>query len=156
MIDVRQAAVGLACASASISHTVIAKREVSRLFSDANVYRSLFNPNTEALRLLRSVLLTREVDSVLDRLETETTGVLAGVAVHGRRIIARLLLRQLGDGFLASPTSEIDPVIANVDDTVGTALQRLVAEFPENAYPANVFKNQARCVELLNGAGYAT
>jgi len=155
VIDVRQAAVGLACASANISHTVIAKREVSRLFSEPNVYRSLFNPSTDALRLLRAVLVTREVDSILDRVESESIGVIAGVAVHGRRIIARLLLRRLGDGFLANPTSDMESVLGELEESVNTALQQLVAQFPENAYPGNVFKNQARCLELLDATGYA-
>lgn len=154
VIDVRQAAVGLACASANIGHTVTAKREVSRLFSDSNIYRALFNPNTEALRLLRAVLVTREVDRILDRVEAETSGVVAGVAVHGRRIITRIILRQLGDGFLANPSSDVRPVLADIETTVRTALDRLVAVFPDNAYPGNVFKNQARCVELLRAANY--
>jgi hypothetical protein len=154
VIDVRQAAVALACASPNIAHSVIAKREVSRLFSDSSVYKALFNPNTEALRLLRAVLLTRETDRVLDDIETDSSGVEAGVAVHGRRIIAHLLMRNLGDGFLGDPDSEMDSAIADIPDTVRTAVDRLVAVFPNNAYPGNVFKNQGRCTELLQAAGY--
>ncbi|MFN2203561.1 MAG: AIPR family protein, partial [Caldilineaceae bacterium] len=115
VIDVRMAALGLACASPNLGHAVIAKREISRLFSDGSVYRALFNPNTEALRLVRAVQLTREVDAVLDRVEAESSGVEAGVAVHGRRIIARLCMRKLGDGFLASPTSDVEEAMDNID-----------------------------------------
>ena len=152
VIDVRQAAVGLACASENIAHAVTAKREVSRLFSDMSVYRSLFNPNTEALRVLRAVILTREIDSILDTVEAENAGITAGVAVHGRRMIARLILRRLGDHFLSSPNSDIGPLLAQLDGLVDTALNQLVAQFPGNAYPGNVFKNQGRCTELLQTA----
>lgn len=44
VIDIRQAAIALACASSNISHAVLAKREVSRLFTDQSVYKALFNP----------------------------------------------------------------------------------------------------------------
>lgn len=150
VIDVRQAAIALACSHHNIAHAVTAKREVSRLFSENSIYRSLFNPRTEPLRLLRSVLLMREVDRVLDQIEAATSGVEAGVAVHGRRVIAHRLLRQLGDASLADPATDIGPVIAGIDDQVRAALQQLVEVFPENAYPGNVFKNQARIAELLN------
>jgi len=154
VIDVREAAVGLACASANIAHTVTAKREVSRLFLDRSTYKALFNETTEALRLLRAVLITRAVDRVLDEIEEQSSGIVAGVAVHGRRIIARLLLRELGDRVLADPDTDMDRILANVGPVVRTALDRLVEHFPENAYPGNVFKNQARCVQLLEVAGY--
>jgi hypothetical protein len=153
VIDVRQAAVGLACASSNISHAIIAKREISRLFSDASVYRALFNPNTEALRLVRAVAITREVDAILDRIETESDGIEAGVAVHGRRIIAYVLIRQLGDGFLANPVSSIESVLSNIEASARATVSAIVGVFPGNAYPGNVFKNQARCTELLAVAG---
>ena len=38
VIDVRQAAVALACASPNIGHAIVAKREVSRLFSESSTY----------------------------------------------------------------------------------------------------------------------
>lgn len=155
VIDVRQAAVALACASPNIAYAVIAKREVSRLFSDGSVYRALFSPNTEALRVLRAVMLTRGVDAALDRIESESSGVEAGVAVHGRRIISHLLLRQLGDRVLADPSGDFVSVVAEIDASVDSAVERLVAVFPENAYPGNVFKNQKRCIQFLAAAGYA-
>lgn len=149
VIDVRQAAIALACAHHNIAHAVTAKREVSRLFSENTIYSSLFNPRTEPLRLLRAVLLMREVDRVLDTIEASTSGVEAGVAVHGRRVIAHRLLRRLGDASLADPATVIGSVIGGIDNQVRTTLQQLVEVFPENAYPGNVFKNQTRIGELL-------
>jgi hypothetical protein len=146
VIDLRQAAIALACANHNISHAVTAKREVSRLFSES-VYRTLFNPRTEPLRLLRAVLVMREVDRVLDQIVATTSGVGAGVAVHGRRVIAHRLLRQLDDSTLADPAHYIES--ANIENQVRDMLQQLVDVFPDNAYPGNVFKNQTRINELL-------
>jgi hypothetical protein len=132
---------------------VLAKREVSRLFSDQGVYGSLFNPNTEALRLARSVEVVRAVDGVLDEVERDSGGVGAGVAVHGRRVIGHVVLRSLGDDFLKAPDSDVAAALASVPSDAREYLDKLVAVFPDNAYPGNVFKNQARVVELLAAAG---
>lgn len=154
-IDVRIAALGLACAHQNNSYCVTAKREFSRLFSDSAVYRTLFNPNTDALRLLRSAQVVRSVDEILDRMESAASGIEAGVAVHGRRIIAHLVLRGLGDSFLSDSKSDMAKVLDDMETRVDSLVRLLVSQFPGNAYPGNVFKNQARCNELLNAVRIA-
>jgi AIPR protein len=153
VIDVRNAAVALACASPTLGHAVIAKREVSRLFSDNAIYRALFNAGTDPLRLSRAVLITKRVDDFLDETERSADGVEAGVAVHGRRIIAHLVMRQIGDELLKNPDADLDALLSNLAAQVAEYVAALVAVFPANAYPGNVFKNQARVVQLLEDAG---
>ena len=150
VIDVRQAAVALACASANLAHAVVAKREVSRLFSETSIYRALFNPSTEALRLLRSVLITRKIDAVLDHIADSTTGVESGIAVHGRRVVAHRLLRSLGDPFLANSTIDIDSMLHTIDQLAKNEVDGLVKVFPGNAYPGNVFKNPVAHFRAIN------
>ncbi|MEX1134686.1 MAG: AIPR family protein [Acidimicrobiia bacterium] len=153
VIDVRQSAVALACSDPNLSYAVTAKREVSRLFGPDGVYPALFNPGTDALRLLRAVLILRCIDEILDEVERESEGVEAGVAVHGRRIIGHLVMRDLGYEFLASPDSDLPTVLDGLRPIVEVLVEQLVEAFPENSYPGNVFKNQARCLDLLTTAG---
>jgi hypothetical protein len=153
VIELRQAAVALACASPNIAHAAVAKREVSRLFSDLSIYMSLFNPTTETLRLVRAVQITRAVDQILDAVEQDADGVEAGVAVHGRRAIAHVVMRDAGDPFLASPDSDLDDFLENLGPKVLDHLAKIVAVFPANSYPGNVFKNQTRTSQLLAQAG---
>jgi hypothetical protein len=153
VIEVRQAAVALACASPSLGHAVIAKREVSRLFSDASVYRTLFNAQTDPLRLSRAVEITGRVDQILDETERTTDGVAAGIAVHGRRVIAHLVMRGLGDGYLKDPDSDLTRDLADLEIEVQGYVNALVSVFPANAYPGNVFKNQSRVASVLKQAG---
>jgi hypothetical protein len=153
VIDVREAAVALACASPNLSHAVTAKREVSRLFSEQPVYSALFNGGTSPLKLLRSARIIRQVDQVLDGIEESTDGIEAGVAVHGRRVVAHIVLRGLGDGFLEGPDSDMAATLATLPDEVNGIVEILVQVFPDNSYPGNVFKNQARCVQLVAAAG---
>lgn len=149
VIELREAAVALACASPSIGHSVLAKREVSRLFADNSVYKSLFNPSTDPLRLSRAVEVVRAVDLELDQLEATSEGVSAGIAVHARRALAHVVLRRIGDAVLLDPAADVSSEIAGLSAEVGKYVEALTAIFPFNAYPGNVFKNQARVVELL-------
>ncbi|KAA6217426.1 hypothetical protein CP979_11075 [Streptomyces filamentosus] len=152
VIEVRQAAVALACASANLAHSVIAKREVSRLFSEPSVYRSLFNPQTDPLRLMRAVRITAAIDAMLDKIERERDGAEAGIAVHGRRVIAHLVMRKLGDKFLKDPESDLEKALKGLASEVSQYLESLTRAFPANAYPGNVFKNQSRVAALIQQA----
>ena len=152
VIEIRQAAVALACASPNLSHAVTAKREVSRLFSDPAIYKALFNAKTDPLRLSRSVRIVADVDTYLDELERTTDGPLAGVAVHGRRTIAHLILRKIGDRFLGDPDSDFAAILASLPVDVFVYVSALVRVLPANAYPGNVFKNQTRVAWLIKEA----
>jgi hypothetical protein len=156
VIDVRSAAIALACASPSISYAVIAKREVSRLFADTSVYSALFNAQTDPLRLSRAVQITNSVDELLDEVEEEADGLRAGVAIHGRRVVAHLVMRELGDTFLGASDTDVASHLSALPATVETHLKGLIDVFPPNAYPGNVFKNQARVIQLLKDAGSPT
>jgi hypothetical protein len=153
VIDVRQAAVALACASSEMSHAVIAKREVSRLFDrESGPYAALFNPTVNGLFLQRAVEITRLVDEYLDALSSYTDGVLAGVAIHSRRIIAHLILNSIGKRNLGDPDFDYESAKESVPGLTAGWLQPLTDVFPANAYPGNAFKNQARCVDIVSAA----
>lgn len=155
VIDLRDAAVALACAHPRLNYSIVAKREVSRLFSEGPVYSALFNPSTDPLVLYRAVALTSKVDSFLDSYQADTDGIEAGVAVHGRRVIAHLILQMVGPKALADPDTDFDNALAKVEDRARLLVAALTLAFPDNAYPGNVFKNQTRVQELISKAGKA-
>ncbi|AZZ39645.1 hypothetical protein C0Z10_07650 [Acidipropionibacterium jensenii] len=151
VIELRQAAIALACASPNISHSVVAKREVSRLFTDS--YSALFNPSTDPLRLSRAVVIMDAVDAILDDIERESDGVKCGVAVHGRRVIAHLVMKKIGQRALSDPDHDLAESLDVLRCNVMDLIDSLVEVFPPNAYPGNVFKNGARVSKLLLDAG---
>lgn len=153
VIELREAAVALACASANLGHAVVAKREVSRLFSDPSIYRALFNPNTDPLRLSRAVAIVDRVDSILDAIERDREGVEAGIAVHARRVMAHLVMRRIGDARLSNPDTTTAKLLEGIEAEVTGYVDALANVFPANAYPGNVFKNLGRVQQLLKDAG---
>ncbi|WP_240693972.1 AIPR family protein, partial [Campylobacter jejuni] len=90
-IDVRSAAIALACAHRDVELSVLVKREISQLFSDR--YRTIFNPSTDPRLLVSSVLVNQVVENKLGELEPLTEGVKNGVIIHGKRVISHLILR---------------------------------------------------------------
>jgi hypothetical protein len=155
-IDVRQAAVALACASTDLGLAVTAKREVSRLFSDPKVYESLFNPGTEAMVVLRAVLVSRAVDQYLDSIEEGAEGLIAGIAIHARRVVTHVILRDMPHAVFNGSEEDFDGALLLVPSQVQLIVDALMQAFPDNSYPGNVFKNHARCASLLAEAGLAS
>lgn len=153
VIDVRQAAVALACAS-SLANAVIAKREVSRLFDrEGGPYQALFNPQVNGLLLHRALEVVRAVDGRLEREAELNQGTRSGVAVHGNRVIAHVLLKQIGRENLLDHDFDFANRLAEVGQASSDLLDALTQGFPANSYHGNVFKNQQRCAELLDQAG---
>lgn len=153
VLDVRQVAVALACAS-TLLHTVQAKREVSRLFDrDSGVYKQLFNPSVNGLLVQRSVEVVDRIDSLLDALVPSLEGVRSGVAVHGRRVIAHLVMKRITSKNLSDPDFDFTASIQGLNHEVEQLLEAIAHAFPEGSYPGNVFKNRSRCEELLTEIG---
>jgi hypothetical protein len=157
IIYIRDAAVALACAATDLGLAVTAKREVSRLFAQSgSEYKRIFNASTDPLVLLRSVLVVRKVDSLLDEIASATSGgVDFGVAVHGRLIIAHLALKKAGSDNLKDPNWDMTATLDDLDSYVPEVTGKLARAFPENSYPGNVFKNRSRCDLLVRDAGLA-
>jgi hypothetical protein len=152
VIDVRDAAVALACAS-SLANAVVAKREVSRLFDrEGGPYSALFNASTNALLIHRAVEVVRRVDRRLDKEAQLNEGTRSGVAVHGNRVIAHVLLETLGRENLLDHSFTFTEATQSLEQDVIANLDALTRVFPPNSYPGNVFKNQQRCAQLIADA----
>jgi hypothetical protein len=150
ILDVRQVAVALACATGNIADAVLAKREVSKLFDrDAGPYKSLFNPEVHGLLIQRAVEVVDSVAAVLDSESAASTGIRSGIAVHGRLLIAHLILKKIGRRKLTDPDSDLSDDLSEVGITTLKYLQSFEDNFPNGSYPANVFKNKTRCDELV-------
>ena len=147
------AAVALACAQSDTSLCVLAKREVTRLYENIETapYTALFNPSTTALRLWRSVQISRLVDSVLKDEQKKREGKERLIAVHGNRFILHVVFRRVETGAFDDPTVDFENVRYAVSQLTPTVLTQVttmaLTQFP-TAYPSNLFKNASKCKEL--------
>lgn len=147
VIRAKEAGISLACASGQISHAVAAKKEVSKLF-EGSIYKSIFNPTTNALSIIRAVDALRIIDQTLASELKKADGIRAGIAIHGSRVIAHLVFSQCNPNQLSDPSYDFDKLIKGVSSSTVDWLDRLVKAFPK-AYPGNMFKNESRCRSLI-------
>jgi hypothetical protein len=144
-----EATVALACAHPDINYCMTAKREVSKLYEDVQQapYTVLFNSSLSALRLWRSVEVLRRVDVFLRQAQARTEGKERLIAIHGNRLIAYLVFRELGTNVLEADDADIEittrtPSIA--EDALAD-LTKLIFDSYAGAYPASLFKNITKC-----------
>ncbi|WP_354215450.1 AIPR family protein [Arthrobacter sp. UYCo732] len=152
ILDVRQVAVALACATGNIADAVLAKREVSRLFDrESGTYKSLFNPSVHGLLVQRAVDVVNAVAKTLDKEAAAASGIRSGIAIHGRLLISHLVLGDIGRNKLANPDVDLSDKFNKVPSEARRLLDVIEQNFPAGSYPANVFKNKARCDEIVSG-----
>lgn len=151
--DLSDATVALACRS-SIADTVLAKREISRLWEDTSKppYRALFNPSVTGSDVWTAVEVMRWVDAALVALRAAYDGRDRLILVHGNRVILWAVMEHAG---LRSLTSEeaFQPPLGegHVTQLAREAARQLVslvnADYPDS-YPQPLFKNLAKCRAL--------
>jgi hypothetical protein len=144
-----EATVALACAHSDLSYTMMAKREVSKLYEDIKTapYTALFNASTSALQLWRCVQVMRSVDSLLKIDQGKLEGRMRLIAIHGNRFILHLVFKRIGGAI--NSTSDLDAL--NVPYHLGDVLARTIFRANElfsTAYPSNLFKNATKCRAL--------
>ncbi len=150
--DLTEATIALACAY-DINETVLAKREISRLWEDTSrtPYKALFNPSVTGSRVWVAVELMRWVDQALEVEREKFDGRERLIVVHGNRLLLWAIMNHLHmndatvDDFKPPFTRE------HVNELVAIATQRLIEIVFENypeAYPQPLFKNQSKCKTL--------
>lgn len=150
-----EAIVGLACLWGDISYATLAKRNVGALSDDITKapYKALFNPSTNAFELLNSVLVIREVEKLLQLKKQTVLGKAYGACVHGNRLIEHIVLQQVKrKSSFSTSVLEILTVNSEIEEIVEKVLPIVANELDStysDSYPANVFKNQTKCKEIL-------
>lgn len=151
--DFEEAAIALACAQPDVELAVQAKREVSKLWDDIErpPYTILFNSALSPSKLWRVVEILRIVDSMIKEEQSKREGRDRLIAIHGNRFVLNRVFRIL-------PTDKFDDIDLDVDKVkqeassetalILDALTQIVNENYSNSYPANLFKNKSKCVEI--------
>lgn len=147
--DLTDATIALACAC-GISETVLAKREISRLWDNTSrtPYKALFNPSVAGSKVWLAVELMRWVDHALESVRAGYEGRERLIVVHGNRIILWAIMRFLNlnnapvtDFRLPFKLDEVDRLTSLAANELITAVHQ---HYPD-AYPAPLFKNLTKC-----------
>lgn len=147
------ATVSLGCFYDDVSISSTIKRAYGSIFDNLSKapYKQIFNSATNAYKLWNSVLVYREVERIEERFQQNTDRTRKLISIHGNRfilhIVYQILLqrnvdfstRYINNEIIAE--IEIEQIYKEIIEKIIVAKQEL---FPD-AYPANIFKNNARC-----------
>lgn len=156
--SVVEATVALACAQATSEMAVQAKREIGRLWvgaesgSTGSLYRRMFNGRTSGQEVWRSVRTLREIDKNILVEQRKRAGRERQIGVHGNRILAHLVFTGLSPHVNAGTEEEFKETLAKVPALVRAHYETLVTVINDsyaNNYLASLFKNAARCAEVV-------
>lgn len=141
IIEVRDAAIALACASPDISLSVQAKRYVSGLWSniDSEPYTAIFNNQLTGEELVRVWKAYKGCEKSVRDLKGKGNKKDASILSHGDRFVAHCVFEIGRKEHLDLSDSTI------LDDTVDRVAKALVSNFSieaEDHFPPTAFKNQ--------------
>jgi hypothetical protein len=158
--DFEEGIVALACASGNINYAIAAKRYVSSLWNDLlkPPYIALINKSLFGIKYWKIVQTFRIIDKCIAENRSKNTGRKQMYLVHGNRMIAYLLFKQLfilinERQFVEKSIDEIkiliEQNIINIFDRLFTIGEK---EFPD-AMLAFLFKNSSKCSKIATSLG---
>jgi hypothetical protein len=156
--DIVEATIALACLNNDPGLAVQAKREIRKLWDniERNPYKMLFNPSLTGIRLWRAVEVKRVVDCKLDGEKSKRDGRERLICVHGNRLILHQVFRRLPVDKFDDLDYEFERVKELASEETISVLNDLITavnqKYP-NSYPANIFKNKSKCIEISDYLG---
>ncbi|TDX75977.1 AIPR protein [Rathayibacter sp. PhB151] len=153
---VQEAIISLACAKEDSTFAVLAKSAIGRLEErDGRYYPQLFNSKRTVFELWQSVVIYRAIETALLALRSELLGRDRAVAQQGNRIIAHIVMRDLGglNSFgreMESKTFEnlIDSIPVKTKEALESLIAAVTKLYPAN-YITSLFKNASKCDSLV-------
>ncbi|MHB1700588.1 MAG: AIPR family protein [Acidobacteriaceae bacterium] len=146
-----EAAVALACSMPEVSLSVLAKREVGMLYEDITKppYTTIFNASTTAAGLWRAVTILRLSEAQLKLEQQEKSGKEQLIAIHGNRFVLHIVFNRLTaeEQTLSEDAQKAALISKLVTESLAATISHVLQQFP-GAYPANLFKNAAKCRDL--------
>jgi hypothetical protein len=146
LFGVSEAFPAMACALKSVEPTVIAKREISRLWENlsSSLHNEMFPDNIDAQIVWRNVEITRIVEESLEQSRTTAdTSREKTVLAHGNRLASHITFR-----ISQTLSRNEDQEIREIADRVSFFMGAIVADDYPNQYPAVIFKNTEMCKEI--------
>ncbi|WP_202803371.1 AIPR family protein [Herbaspirillum rubrisubalbicans] len=150
--ELMEVTTALACAQEDSSYAVQVKTGLSsRFFAELKKapYKTLFNASISGARAFNTVLVLREVEAWIDGKKlvvSKRSGPKWGVLVHGNRILASAVYRQLGTSVLSQPIVDFRKQIYSLNipavcDDMYTKMVDGVEKYYQGKFLAVLFKN---------------
>ena len=149
--ELMEVTTALACATGESSHAVLIKTGIGRFFVDLKKppYKTLFNPTTSGAKAFNATILLREIERWIDKTKlsfSKKTGPRWGVLIHGNRVLAAAVFRNIGIEKLSQPISSFSELQASINidmhcEKVHIKMVEIIEEEYQGKFLAVLFKN---------------
>ena len=153
--DLNEATISQACKYKNLGFAVRVKDKISYLWENIEKppYKILFNASINGPDLWKLVQILRIVDNKLSHEEKQRHGRERLIAVHSNRFILHIVYKSLPSSFFSS-SSDLTPLQSReIEEYTSNFLENVVTEINNlypNSYPANIFRNLAKCQEIID------
>jgi hypothetical protein len=150
-----EATISQACKHNSVGFAVRVKDKISLLWENIEKppYKILFNASINGPDLWKLVQILRRVDTKFSQEEKQRHGRERLIAVHSNRFILHIVYKSLPSSFFSSSSDLRPSQIKEIEEYTSNFLENVVSEtnnlYP-NSYPANIFRNIAKCQEIID------
>ncbi|MBB4081138.1 hypothetical protein GGR28_003785 [Lewinella aquimaris] len=148
--DLTEAAIARACHHNDVSYSVIAKREVSRLWNDIEKppYKLLFNSGISGLELFESVKIFRKVEELINDKKANTMDREKLFATHGNRFILHLVFQNMSYSRVQNTFNTNGREIEEIFAEQYSLLYRKIEKYYSSSVLGSLFKNFSKCRDL--------
>jgi hypothetical protein len=158
--DIIEVTTALACATADSSLAVQLKTGIGRFFADITraPYKIIFNPLLSGAKAFNATIVQRRIDAWIENKKGDVpkrSGYPWGVLIHGNRILAASVFKNIHGDILSKPIQEFAVIEPTLDiDALCEKIYTSMIDTLENEYPnkflAVLFKNPSMSKRIFD------
>lgn len=152
--NVEEVITAVACSLEDIDNTVLAKREVGKLWDNImqSPYTNIINEGLTGTKAWRCVLIMRHIAALIKSKEDTVTGREKGCYIHSNRFILHLILTNLNQQILLDPKYDfnkfIEEQLCDLIMRYEIKIYQKVEELYSTSLMHQLFRNHTKCREL--------
>lgn len=146
-LDLEEATISLACLHPNVELSVLAKREISKLWEDTSKppYKLLFNEKLTSQKLYKCTLINRIVEEHLSTFKWSSGDYQSLIITHGSYLIYHLVFQLIDKGLLNNPRNELTKdSLEIIKKLTSETKDKVIIEYNrifKGKFPPTVFKN---------------
>lgn len=154
--NVEEVITSIACALPNVDNSVLAKREVGKLWEDITQkpYTEIITSTLSAVQILRTVQINRETIRILKIKEKNSKGRNKSHYIHSNRFTLHIILAKIGQNIILDPhfnfteykKTDLENFISSTIEEVQTKADKLY----KSSLVHQIYRNYTKCREIKN------
>ncbi|NPV03004.1 MAG: AIPR family protein [Brevinematales bacterium] len=144
----------LACEYSEVDYTVIAKREIGKLWEniEKKPYIDLINSKLSAIKIIRCIAIFREINKILKEKELRSTGRLKSHYIHSNRFVLHMVFQIINKEIINDPLYDFNSFktkfLPNIAVEIIEKTHNIVEEIYQSSLIHQLYRNLKKCKEI--------